>query len=128
MNGVRPPLPGPLDVKGGWFDMLDDYVALIESCWAQHPHDRPSFAQIIVELRWAGLACLRCCLQKPQLFLSLHAGGSGQTLQSLKTISRVRGALILGWGQGQDMLGADADDASQKRPFLHLAHAAAPMH
>lgn len=53
MDGARPPIPGPLDVKGGWFDMMDDYMALIEGCWAQNPQDRPSFAQIIVELRWA---------------------------------------------------------------------------
>jgi len=41
-------LPGPDTVH---FAGLDDYVSLLQRCWAQNPFDRPSFNEIIIELR-----------------------------------------------------------------------------
>lgn len=89
MDGMRPPISAPLEAKGGWFDMIDDYVALIESCWAQNPQDRPSFAEIIVELRWAWSPLPLAALWEAHFLLTLYAGGLGQTLWSLTTIGQV---------------------------------------
>ncbi len=35
------------------FQGLDAYVALIQHCWAQQPEERPTFQEIIEQLRWA---------------------------------------------------------------------------
>lgn len=53
MAGGRPPLPGPANVRGGWFESLDEYVELLQSCWAQEPSIRPPFSKIILRLRCA---------------------------------------------------------------------------
>lgn len=45
----RAALPGP-DTSA--FDGLDSYVGLICRCWAQDPENRPSFQEIIAELRY----------------------------------------------------------------------------
>lgn len=41
-------LPGP---GSGEFEGLQDYIALVNRCWAQDPKDRPSFQQIVDDLR-----------------------------------------------------------------------------
>ena len=58
----REALPGP-DTAA--FAGLDEYVALMQQCWAQDPGDRPTFQQIVPALRWAACAFVRaggaCC-------------------------------------------------------------------
>ena len=44
----RDALPGPDTAN---FARLDDYVALMRRCWAHIPDDRPTFQEIISELR-----------------------------------------------------------------------------
>jgi serine/threonine protein kinase len=44
----RSALPGPDTMQ---FEELDKYVALMRKCWAHNPDDRPSFQEIIAELR-----------------------------------------------------------------------------
>jgi hypothetical protein len=46
----RSELPGP---GGGDFEGYEAYVALLRRCWAQSPFDRPTFSEIIKELRSA---------------------------------------------------------------------------
>jgi hypothetical protein len=55
MDGLRlqvPPkeeLPGP---DNQHFVSFNEYVALMQRCWAQDPGQRPCFEEVIVELRW----------------------------------------------------------------------------
>ena len=35
MSGQRPPIPPPDQLPGGTFAGLDDYILLMERCWAQ---------------------------------------------------------------------------------------------
>ena len=65
-NGGRPGVPPPAALPGGGFAELDAYVALMKRCWAQNPYDRPSFAELVPELRcvmWVLLCVWRvgCC-------------------------------------------------------------------
>ena len=41
-------LPAPIAA----FEGLGGYVALMQQCWVQEPSQRPSFADICVDLRW----------------------------------------------------------------------------
>lgn len=50
-NGGRPEIPAPRDLRGGAFPGLPAYTALLRRCWAQNPYDRPSFAELVPELR-----------------------------------------------------------------------------
>ena len=53
-NGGRLPIPNRWDLPGldtNAFTRLDDYIALMQRCWAQNPYDRPRFSEIIQELR-----------------------------------------------------------------------------
>ncbi len=43
---LREGLPGGAELVG-----LDVYVALLRSCWAQQPTERPTFEEVILELR-----------------------------------------------------------------------------
>lgn len=43
----REELPGPLPSE----QLYDAYVALLLRCWAQQPQDRPTFGDVIAELR-----------------------------------------------------------------------------
>lgn len=52
-------LPGPDTQR---FAGLDDYVGLLQRCWAQDPAERPTFEDCIHELRWAGLWCGDACV------------------------------------------------------------------
>jgi hypothetical protein len=45
---ARADLPGPDTAS---FEGLDAYVALMRRCWAHNPNDRPTFQEIIAELR-----------------------------------------------------------------------------
>ena len=49
-------LPGMATAEGGAGppEGLDEYIALLRRCWAQDPEQRPSFGDIIPELRWGG--------------------------------------------------------------------------
>lgn len=38
--------------EGGPPEGLDEYVSLLQRCWAQDPEQRPTFADIIPQLRW----------------------------------------------------------------------------
>jgi serine/threonine protein kinase len=52
-DGERLPVPAREAVAGAIPDpqVYEAYVALIRRCWAQRPQDRPSFAEIIQDLR-----------------------------------------------------------------------------
>lgn len=50
-NGGRPEVPAPAALRGGAFPGLPAYTALLRRCWAQNPYDRPSFAELVPELR-----------------------------------------------------------------------------
>ena len=52
--GNRLPVPAPAELPGpgsGDWPKLDAYIALMNRCWAQRPEDRPTFDQIMAELR-----------------------------------------------------------------------------
>lgn len=53
MDGGRLEVPAAeaLPGGGGSFEGLDAYVALIRKCWAQNPLDRPTFSEVIAQLR-----------------------------------------------------------------------------
>ncbi|KAA6428246.1 MAG: PAS domain-containing tyrosine kinase [Trebouxia sp. A1-2] len=49
---ARPEMP-PLDkLPGGELCLHDEYIELMEDCWAQDPLARPSFEAVIARLRW----------------------------------------------------------------------------
>lgn len=54
-NGGRPEIP-PLEALPGQdtasFQGLGAYIDLIQRCWAQDPAERPSFPDIVADLRW----------------------------------------------------------------------------
>lgn len=54
-SGGRPPIPEPTKLPGseagGQFDGLDDYIALMQRCWAQTPEERPSFQEMVQLVR-----------------------------------------------------------------------------
>ena len=58
--------------------MLNKYAALMPSCWAEAPPDRPPFPQVVSELgtfRWAPLTCSACArdpLGSLEHFIVLH--------------------------------------------------------
>ncbi len=59
MKGERPAIPDLAQPSGEVFARRDSYVALMQECWSQDPHDRPSFAEIVDRLRQAGVkACM----------------------------------------------------------------------
>lgn len=52
--GGRPPIPSPQDLPGpqsGEWPQLERYVELMQRCWAQAPEERPTFDEVIAELR-----------------------------------------------------------------------------
>lgn len=46
-------LPSPGPVPSLQFEGLDAYVSLMRRCWAQDAAERPDFAEVARELRWA---------------------------------------------------------------------------
>ena len=64
--GGRLPIPAreELPDRGGGFSALDDYVALIHSCWATDPAERPSFKDLIPRLRALGAAAAAALQQE----------------------------------------------------------------
>lgn len=53
-DGARPPVPNfwdAVDGQGQECIVFDEYVNLMTSCWSQNPYDRPSFAEIVRELK-----------------------------------------------------------------------------
>jgi serine/threonine protein kinase len=53
-NGGRLTIPNRWDLPGldtNQFARLDDYLDLMQRCWAQNPYDRPGFSEIIPELK-----------------------------------------------------------------------------
>lgn len=53
-QGGRLHIPSRWDIPGldnDAFSGLDQYISLLQRCWAQNPYDRPSFSEIIQELR-----------------------------------------------------------------------------
>lgn len=61
--------------ESGPSEGLDEYVALLQRCWAQDPEQRPTFADIIPQLRWEWrlVAMLRyaCCASPDDCTLHL---------------------------------------------------------
>lgn len=54
MNGGRLEIPPRERLPGEdtpSFAGLDDYISLLQRCWVQEPADRPTFHQIVPELR-----------------------------------------------------------------------------
>ncbi len=60
----RQALPGP---DTATFVGLDDYVALMQRCWAQAPADRPGFQEIVVQLRWGRQGGFQECMLSSRL-------------------------------------------------------------
>lgn len=56
MRGGRLPLPEPSQMPGPAeaFQGMPGYLAVLGACWAQEAEARPTFAQIVPELRWVG--------------------------------------------------------------------------
>lgn len=57
LNGGRLEVPSRDSLPGDdtpAFTGLDRYVTLIKRCWAHNPFDRPTFGEVIPELRWVG--------------------------------------------------------------------------
>jgi len=60
-KGGRLPIPDLATLQSRWgpgsssFAKLDDYVALMQRCWAQDPGQRPAFAQVIHDLRYVDI-------------------------------------------------------------------------
>ncbi len=52
-SGERLPVPALADLPGAPppAPLYEAFVALMRRCWAQDPADRPTFSQVIVELR-----------------------------------------------------------------------------
>lgn len=53
-DGARPPVPNFWEVRdsvGKECTYFDEYVTLMTSCWSQNPYDRPTFAEIVRELK-----------------------------------------------------------------------------
>lgn len=53
-NGGRLTIPNRWDLPGldtNQFTRLDDYLDLMQRCWAQNPYDRPGFSEIIQDLK-----------------------------------------------------------------------------
>ena len=53
-NGGRLTIPNRWDLPGldtNQFSRLDDYLDLMQRCWAQNPYDRPGFSEIIQDLK-----------------------------------------------------------------------------
>lgn len=56
LDGGRLEIPSRERLPGAdtpTFHGLDDYIALMTTCWAGNPDDRPTFEQIVAQLRWA---------------------------------------------------------------------------
>lgn len=52
IEGRRPPIPEPAQLPGGGeFEGLARYISLVQRCWEADPADRPTFAQVIPELK-----------------------------------------------------------------------------
>lgn len=52
INGGRLPIPGKQNLPiQSEFKKLDDFISLIHLCWAQNPYDRPTFTEIVQQLR-----------------------------------------------------------------------------
>lgn len=83
-SGERLPVPALQELPGAPppAQLYDAYVALMRRCWAQQPADRPTFSQVIVELR--GIlgrhASSRALL--PEGSSSAGAAGAGEVDQS----------------------------------------------
>lgn len=56
LEGQRPRIPDEL--TGGRFDGIDKYIALMERCWAQDAEWRPSFSELVPELRSIAMALM----------------------------------------------------------------------
>jgi len=53
-DGARPPVPNfwdAVDGQGQECIVFEEYVNLMTLCWSQNPYDRPSFAEIVRELK-----------------------------------------------------------------------------
>ncbi len=57
MNGGRLEIPDDSHIPGldGGIEGISAYRALLQRCWAQSPQDRPSFDEIVDELRWVAV-------------------------------------------------------------------------
>ena len=49
---ARPEVPPLHKLPGGELCLHDEYIELMEDCWAQDPLARPSFEAVIGRLRW----------------------------------------------------------------------------
>lgn len=67
-DGARPQIPNFWDVqdgKGAELIAFEEYVQLMTECWAQNPYERPSFGDIIRELK--DISLLACSQQTPDI-------------------------------------------------------------
>ncbi len=89
-EGGRLPVPAPSDLPGPGsadFEGVVAYLALMQRCWAQRPQERPGFAEIITQLRWAGRRgrsfCVPfACFRVPLLQAGRRAGALGGDWQA----------------------------------------------
>lgn len=80
-NGGRLAIPTRWELPGSdtaEFTGLEDYIRLMQRCWAQNPYDRPGFGAIIQELRLLEAASpLTVIGHAPGGLGSPHAAGGG---------------------------------------------------
>lgn len=72
-DGARPPVPNFWEVHdstGKDCTYFDEYVTLMTTCWSQNPYDRPTFAEIVRELKemsvFLGSGPNDCSVHMPQ--------------------------------------------------------------
>ncbi len=78
MEGRRLAMPAPGQLPGGSKQTpgLEEYMQLVQRCWAQDPEDRPSFRDIVAELRCGQQVGAACCAAQPE-----HRVESGAVLR-----------------------------------------------
>lgn len=75
-HGQRPPIPSLEELPGAEqeFGGLDEYLDLMQRCWAQSPADRPAFTEVVGRLK--AIAQTAFLLPPQQEATSTEAGDS----------------------------------------------------